>query len=86
MRSQGGESAGVIISGVLFETVPGRANSVAARLAQIENLEITGTDGNHRLVAIWRGKDGSTLEQQAEKLLQSESEILGIYPTFVGKE
>jgi hypothetical protein len=26
------------------------------------------------------------MEQQAETLIKSETDILGIYPTFVGKE
>jgi nitrate reductase NapAB chaperone NapD len=76
----------MIISGVLFETVPGRASAVAIRLAHIDGLEITGTDGDSKLAAVWRGKDGRELEQQAANLLKSESEILGIYPTFVGKQ
>ena len=44
----------MIISGVLFETVPGRANTVAMRLARIDGLEITGTDGDSHLCAVWR--------------------------------
>ncbi len=76
----------MIISGVLFETVPGRVKSVAMRLAQIDGLEITGTDGNNHLSAVWRGNNGHALEQQAEGLLKTETEILGIYPTFVGND
>jgi nitrate reductase NapAB chaperone NapD len=76
----------MIISGVLFETVPGRASAVAIRLAHIDGLEITGTDGDSKLAAVWRGKDGREMEQQAETLIKSETDILGIYPTFVGKE
>ncbi len=76
----------MVISGVLFETIPGRASAVAMRISQLEGLEITGTDGHDHLSAIWRGKDGETLEREAERLLKSESDILGIFPTFVGKE
>ena len=76
----------MIVSGVLFETIPGRAGAVAMRLAQIEGLEITGSNGRERLAAVWRGPDGHTLEKQAEQLLKTESDILGIYPTFIGQD
>lgn len=76
----------MIISGVLFETISGRASIIAARLAQIEGIEITGTDGDNHLAAVWRGKDGFTLEEKATELLKSDAEILGIFPTFVGTD
>jgi nitrate reductase NapAB chaperone NapD len=76
----------MVISGVLIETLPGRVSAVAERLARVDGLEIAGDDGNSRLAAVWRAEDGSQLEREAERLLQAESDILGIYPTFVGKE
>jgi nitrate reductase NapAB chaperone NapD len=76
----------MIISGVLFETLPGRTKAMAMRLAQIEGLEITGSDGHSRLAAVWRGPDGRQLEREAERLLKSEADIIGIYPTFVGTD
>ena len=76
----------MIISGVLFETVPGRVTAVATRLARIEGLEITGSDGHSRLAAVWCGADGRQLKREAEQLIKSENDILGIYPTFVGKD
>jgi nitrate reductase NapAB chaperone NapD len=74
----------MVISGVVFETLPGRVNAVAMRLAQLEGLEITGSDGHSRISAVWRGSNGRALEMQAERLLKSETDIVGIYPTFVG--
>ncbi len=76
----------MIISGVVFETLPGRADAVAVRLARIAGLEITGSDGESRLCAVWRGPDGWKLEHEAEQLLHSEKDLLGIYPTFIGKD
>ncbi len=76
----------MIISGVLIETLPERATAVAERLAGIDGLKITGTDGSSRLAAVWRACNGAQLEREAERLLKSQSDILGIYPTFIGKE
>ncbi len=76
----------MIISGILIETLPARAGAVAERLAGIDGLKITGSDGNSRLAAVWRADDGTQLEREAERLLRVESDILGIYPTFVGRE
>ncbi len=76
----------MIISGLLIETLPERARAVAERLAGIDGLEITGSDGNSRLAAVWRADDGWQLEREAERLVKAEKDILGIYPTFVGKE
>jgi hypothetical protein len=76
----------MIISGVLFETVRGRAGTVAMRLARIDGLELVGTDGDNHLSAVWRGPDGWKLEREAEQLINSDNDILGIYPTFVGND
>jgi nitrate reductase NapAB chaperone NapD len=76
----------MIISGVLVETVPGRVSAVAMKLARIEGLEITGTDGDSHLAVVWRGPDGWKLEREAEQLIKSENDILGIYPTFLGQD
>ncbi len=76
----------MIISGVVIETLPGRADSVCAYLAGVDGVEIAGTDGNSRIAAVWRRKDGTQLESEAERLLQSQNEILGIFPAFVGSE
>ncbi len=76
----------MVISGVVIETLPGRVSAVAERLASVDGLEITADDGNSRLAAVWRASDASRLEKEAERLVRAESDILGIYPTFVGKE
>ena len=76
----------MVISGVVFETVAGRASAVAARLANIDGLEIAGSDGDSRFAAVWRAQDGTALQRAAEQLLNAEADILGIYPTFVGND
>ncbi len=76
----------MVISGVLFETVSGRVKDVATRLSRVDGIEVTGTDGDHKIAAVWRGKHGVTLLRAADRLLKSDPDILGIFPTFVGKE
>ncbi len=76
----------MVISGVLFETVPGKVNEVAARLVSVDGIKVTGSDGDHKIAAVWRGKHGAALLRAADRLLKSDPDILGIFPTFVGKE
>lgn len=76
----------MVISGVLIETVSGKVNEVASRLALVKGIEISGSDGDHKLAIVWRGTHGASLLRAADRLLKSDADILGIFPTFVGKE
>lgn len=76
----------MMISGVIVETIPGRAAAVASRLIQVEGIEINGTDGVQRLSSVWKSRDGASMERLAQTLLKADQEILGIYPTFIGRE
>ena len=76
----------MVISGVLFETVSGRVKEVAVRLAHVKGIEITGTHGDDKVAAVWRGRHGTRLLRAADQLLKSDPDILGIFPTFVGRE
>lgn len=76
----------MVISGVIVETISGRVGAVASRLVQVDGIEINGTDGVQRLSTIWKSRDGVTMKKLAEALLKADQEILGIYPTFIGKE
>ena len=76
----------MMISGVIVQTIPGRVAAVASRLVQVDGIEINGTDGVQRLSSVWKARDGATMEKLAETLLKADQEILGIYPTFIGKE
>ncbi len=76
----------MVISGVLFETVAGKVSAVSSRLAQVQGIEIKGTDGDHKIAVVWRGKHGAALLRAADKLLKSDPDILGIFPTFVATE
>jgi len=76
----------MMISGVVVETLPGRVGAVASRLVQVDGIEINGTDGVQKLSTIWKSRDGRTMEKLAETLLKADQDILGIYPTFIGKE
>lgn len=74
------------VAGVIFVTVPGAAPRVAVRLAREPNLELAGGDGESRVAAVWEAPDGATLEALAERLLSSDPELLGVFPTFVAED
>jgi hypothetical protein len=76
----------VIVAGVVFETVPGAAPRVAARLLREPALELHGGDGDRRLAAVFCGEDGAALERLGERLLRSDGEILGVFPTLVADD
>jgi hypothetical protein len=76
----------MVISGVLFETVAGRVEAVASRLRHVKGIEVTGTDGDNKVAALWRGQHGAGLLRAADQLIKSDPDILGVFPTFVGEE
>lgn len=76
----------MIVAGVLIETVPGAEPRVAARLLRFPGLTLQGGDGRHRIAAVVEADSGAALEEVTERLLATDEEILGIFPTFVGTE
>jgi hypothetical protein len=70
------------VAGLVIETLPGRADAVSARLSSVPRLAIHGQRGN-RLAATWSAPDGQTLQQLAEELMNSDDEIVGIFPTQI---
>ena len=74
----------MIVAGVIIETVPGSEPRVAARLLRERWVSLQGGDGNRRLAAVLEGESGGTLEELTERLLATDEEILGVFPTFVG--
>lgn len=77
---------GAVIAGVLIETLPGTEPRVAARLLSVPGVTLHGGDGHRRIAAVLEASSGETLEQVSERLLASDEEILGLFPTFVGSE
>jgi predicted component of type VI protein secretion system len=75
-----------VVAGVLIETVPGAEPRVAARLLRGAGVTLHGSDGERRIAAVLDAPSGATLEELAERLLASDGEILGVFPTFVGSE
>jgi hypothetical protein len=74
----------VIVAGVLIETAPGAEPRVAARLLGRPGVILHGGDGDHRIAAVLESPSGDALAGFTERLLASDEEILGIFPTFVG--
>lgn len=75
-----------VIAGVVIETLPGQGPFVARRLEEREGLDIVGSDGDHRLAAVWTAPSGKALESAVEDLVRSDEDILGVFPTFVGRD
>lgn len=76
----------MIVAGVVIETVPGAAPRVAARLLQEPALDLRGGDGNRRLAGVLCAEDGVELERLGERLLASDPDIVGIFPTMVASD
>lgn len=74
------------VAGVVFQTAPGAAARVAARLAAEPGLTLAGGDGDSKVAAVWEAPDGAALEALAERLLAEVPELLGVFPTFVGRD
>ena len=75
-----------VVAGVVIETVPGAEPRVAARLLRVPGVTLHGGDGDHRIAAVLDAPSGATLEELSQRLLASDEEILGVYPTFIGSE
>ena len=75
-----------VVAGLIVETVPGAEVRVAARLVSEPGLELTGSDGDRRIAAVWTGRSGAELESLGERLLATDPEVLGVFPTFVGTD
>ena len=80
------DDGGSVVAGVVIETRPGQGPFVACRLGNEPGLEIVGGDGDCRLAAVWSADTGKALEAAAERLLERDEEIIGIFPTFVGRD
>lgn len=76
----------MIIAGVVIETAPGRAVTVAERLRDCQGLQICGNDGNRRLAGVWEAASSAELERSARELVRSQEDILGVYPTLVAED
>ncbi len=81
-----GDDAGAVVAGVVIETHPGQGPFVACRLGDLPGLEIVGGDGDRRLAAVWCAASGKSLERAVEALLRSDQDIIGIFPTFIGRD
>ena len=75
-----------VVAGVVIETRPGQGPFVACWLENEPGLEIVGGDGDRRLAVVWSAESGKALEAAAEQLFEREGEIIGIFPTFIGRD
>ncbi len=75
-----------VVAGVVIETRPGQGPFVACRLEEIEDLKIVGGDGDRRLAAVWSAPSSRTLEAAVQDLVRGDEDILGVFPTFIGRD
>ncbi len=75
-----------VVVGAVVETLPERAPNVACRLEGIEGLDVVGGDGDRRLAIVWCAPSARELERAMDRLIKGDEEILGIFPTFMGRD
>jgi hypothetical protein len=75
-----------VVAGILVETLPGASARVAGRLAREPGVTLAGGDGRCRIAAVCEAPDGRWLEAFSERLLATDEEVLGVFPTFVGTD
>ncbi len=73
-----------LVVGAVVETIPDQAEGVALRLEGMDGVQVVGRDGKNRIAIVWDAPDGKQLEKTLRDLMQTDEEILGIYPTFAG--
>jgi hypothetical protein len=74
-----------VIAGVVIETRPGCAPTVACRLEEIDGLEIAGGDGDRRLAGVWSAPSARALEKMVKEVVRNDKDLLGVFPTFIGR-
>ena len=76
----------MLVASIVVETLPGRASTVADRMAHLTGMGSSAAEGDHRVVAIWKVPDSDTLEGLSEVLQAMNPEIVLVCPTVVGRE
>lgn len=76
----------MLVAKLVVETLPGKANLVAAHMGHIKGMGPPSAQGDRRVTATWKVPDGDTLEGLAEVLQALNPEIVHVFPTLVGEE
>jgi hypothetical protein len=61
-----------------IDTRPGTAPAVAGRLGWARDLRFAGSDGDHRIDAVWKAGDGRKLEALSEALRALDPDIVEV--------
>jgi len=72
----------MLVANIVVETLPGKAQTVAERMAHIQGMGSLSADGDHRVLATWSVPDNDTPEALAEVLQAMNPEILQVLPTL----
>ena len=80
------EGGDAVIVGAVVETLPGKAPEVACRLEALDDLDVVGGDGERRLAIVWASSSAKVLERAMDRLVKGDEDILGIFPTFMGRD
>jgi hypothetical protein len=76
----------MLVANIVVETLPGKAEAVAERLARLRGMGALAHTGDDRLTAIWKVPDCDNVEGLSEVLQAMNPEIVHVYPAFVGEE
>ena len=74
----------MLVANIVVETLPGKAQAVAARMERIAGMLTPCAEGDCRVTATWKVHDGNTVEGLSEVLQAMNPEILCVYPAVVG--
>jgi hypothetical protein len=76
----------MLVASIVVETQPGKAGTVAGRMAHIRGMGSLAAEGDHRVVATWKVPDSDTADGLCEVLHAMNPEIIEVCPTMVGEE
>jgi hypothetical protein len=74
------------VASIVVETLPGAARTVAERMGHLQGMGSLSADGDHRILAVWRVRDGDTLEGLSEALHAMNPEIVEVFPSLLAEE
>ena len=76
----------MLVANIVVETLPGKAEAVAQRMAQLRGMGALARTGDDRVTATWRVPDFDNVEGLSEVLQAMNPEIVHVYPALVGEE
>ncbi|HEY7509239.1 MAG TPA: hypothetical protein VIG50_03255 [Vicinamibacteria bacterium] len=76
----------MLVANIVVQTLPGKAEAVAERMAQLRGMHSLARSGDDRVTATWKVPDCDNVEGLSEVLQAMNPEIVQVYPALVGEE